>query len=207
MSERSSRYRQRHERVSTLDEEHPATIWTGEQRGTGGAMTVSLNWTPLTTRTGLPRPGNIHFGCFWQALDGETGVIQQYGAGTATGTGRAGRQVLRLVGGDERDEQTIFADLGTLATFKRFFVYAYGLHRAPEWALLRPSVVVSARTGEQLTIRLGNAPENARTCVAASFHMVGDDLVIRRENDFVEGAQADAAVRYGWPRGWDTGGR
>nr|MDT0666936.1 hypothetical protein [Micromonospora sp. DSM 115978] len=45
---------------------------------------------------------------------------------------------------------------------------------------------------------LGEAPSSARTCVVASFHMVQDDLVIRRENDFLDGTQADAAARYGW---------
>ncbi|MEX5633354.1 hypothetical protein [Parafrankia sp. FMc2] len=202
--ERSSRYRQRHEQVSALDDDHPATIWTGDTRGTG-AMTVSLRWTPLRTRTGLPRPANIHLGCLWQALDGAAGVIQQHG-GSVSGTGRAGRQVLRLVGRDERAEQTIFVDLATLATFKRFFVFVYGLHRSPEWDLLRPVVAVTTRGGEELTIRLGQPPEDARTCIAVSFHVVGDDLVIRRENDFVDGPQATAAARYGWSLEWNEDG-
>lgn len=168
-------------------------------------MTVSLRWTPLHTRSGLPRPANIHLGCLWQALDGAAGVIQQHG-GSSGGTGRAGRQVLRLVGRDEGAEQTIFVDLGTLSTFKRFFVFAYGLHRAPEWELLRPVVAVTTRGGAQLTIPLGDASAVARTCVAVSFHVVGDDLVIRRENDFVDGTQADAAQRYGWSLEWSPDG-
>ncbi|OHV34473.1 stress protein [Parafrankia soli] len=204
VGERSSRHRQRNEHVSALDDDHPATIWTAEQRGSG-ALTVTLRWETLTTRTGLPRPSNIYLGCLWQALDGAAGVIQHLGH-SASSAGRAGRQVLRLGSRDERDGQTIFVDLSTLATFKRFFVFAYGLHSAPEWASLRPVLTVAGRSGEQLAIRPGGASPSARTCVVASFHMVGDDLVIRRENDFVEGTQADAAARYGWSLEWNPDG-
>jgi uncharacterized protein involved in tellurium resistance len=104
---------------------------------------------------------------------------------------------------DEREGQTIFVDPGALPTFKRFFVFVYGQHGAPKWALLRPVLTVAARTGEHLTIRLGEAPPSARICVAASFHVVQGDVIIRRENDFIDGAQADAAVRYGWSLEWN----
>jgi hypothetical protein len=39
--------------------------------------------------------------------------------------------------------------------------------------------------------------------VVASFHVVGADLIIRRENDFLDGLQADAAARYGWTLEWN----
>jgi len=211
--EHSSRYRQRMEHVSVLDDDHPATIWTAEQRGTG-AMTVTLRWTPLTTRTGLPRPSDIHLGCLWQAADGQAGtgapgtstagLLQTLGnAVSAPGRG-ARHQVLRLGRRDERDGQTLFADLATLPTFKRFFVFAYGLRGVPEWESLRALVTVDA--AEHLTMRLGEAPPHARVCVVGSFHIVEDELVIRRENDFVEGTQADAAARYGWALDWTPDG-
>jgi uncharacterized protein involved in tellurium resistance len=100
----------------------------------------------------------------------------------------------------------MFVDLRSLATFKRFFVFAYGLHGAPEWDLLRPVLTVTARTGENLEIRLGDAPAGARTCVVASFHLAQDDLVIRRENDFLLGPQAEAAARHGWALDWNPDG-
>jgi uncharacterized protein involved in tellurium resistance len=169
-------------------------------------MTVTLRWTPLTTRTGLPRPSDLHLGCLWQANDGSAGLLQTLG-NTVSAPGRGARhQVLRLGRRDERDGQTIFVDLDALPTFKRFFVFAYGLRGAPEWELLRPSLVVKAATDEHLTIRLGDAPRSASVCVVASFHLVGDDVVIRRENDFVDGVQADAATRYGWSLEWSPDG-
>ena len=127
---------------------------------------------------------------------------------TISAPGAAGpRQVLRLGRRDEREGQTIFVDLATLPTFRRFFVFAYGQHGSPEWALLRPELVVAAPSGESLTMRLGRrrAPER-RLCVIASFHVVGGDLVIRRENDYVDGVQADAAARYGWALDWNPDG-
>ncbi len=205
VGERSSRHRQRAEHVDALDDDHPATVWTAEQRGSG-AMTVTLRWSPLTTRTGLPRPSDIHLGCLWQANDGAAGVIQILGnaPGALSAPGRgASRQVLRLGTRDEREGETIFVHLGALATFKRFFVFAYGLRAAPEWSLLRSVLTVAAQTGEHLTLRLGDAPPNARICVVSSFHVVDDDLIIRRENDFMEGTQADAAERYGWSLEWN----
>jgi uncharacterized protein involved in tellurium resistance len=166
-------------------------------------MTVTLRWAPLKTQTGLPRPSDIHLGCLWQANDGAAGVLHILGNATSAPGRAAPRQVLRLGGRDEREGQTIFVDLGALLTFKRFFVFAHGLHGAPEWALLRPVLTVAARTGEQLTIRLGDAPPSAQICVVASFHVVQDDVIIRRENDFIEGTLADAAVRYGWSLEWN----
>ncbi|CAO5238121.1 hypothetical protein FAGKG844_240001 [Frankia sp. AgKG'84/4] len=205
VGERSSRHRQRAEHVGTLDDDHPATVWTAEKRGSG-ALTVTLRWSPLTTRTGLPRPTDLHLGCLWQASDGAAGVIQVLGnvpgALSAPGQG-APRQVLRLGARDEREGETMFVHLGALATFKRFFVFAYGRRAAPEWSLLRSVLTVAAQTGEHLTLRLGDAPPDARICVVSSFHVVGDDLIIRRENDFLAGTQADAAERYGWSLDWN----
>ncbi len=40
----------------------------------------------------------------------------------------------------------------------------------------------------------------------ASFHLSDGDLVIRRENDFSGGVQADAAARYGWALDWNPDG-
>ncbi len=203
--ERSSRYRQRHEHVTALDNDHPATTWTAAKRGSG-AVSVTLRWSPLLTQTGMPRPSDLHLGALWQAGDGAVGVLQDLDdAVSAPGPG-APRQVLRLGRRDEREGQTIFVDMGALPTFTRFFVFAYGLHGAPEWALLRPVLAVAARTGEQLTIRLGESAPNARTCVVASFHVAQDDLIIRRENDFLEGPQAAVAARYGWSLEWKPDG-
>jgi stress response protein SCP2/uncharacterized protein involved in tellurium resistance len=204
--ERSSRYRQRVEHVTALDDGHPVTAWTAEKRGSG-SLTVTLRWTSLTTRTGLPRPSDLQLGCLWQSLDGASGVLQTLGGATsAPGAGATGRQVLALTPRDEHEGQKMFVDLRALTTFKRFFVFAYGLHGAPEWDLLRPVLTVTARTGENLEIRLGEAPAGARTCVVASFHVAQDDLVIRRENDFLPGPQADAAQRYGWTLDWNPDG-
>ncbi|MCM3884390.1 TerD family protein [Frankia sp. R82] len=203
----SSRHRQRTEQVDTLDDDHPATIWTAANRGTG-AMTITLRWSTLTTRTGLPRPSNIHLGCLWQAgpAPAASGVLQELdGLVSAPGRG-ARRQVLRLGRRDERDGQTLFVDLASLPTFRRFFVYAYGLRGVPPWAELRAELDVRAASGEQLTVRLGAAPSDAPLCVVASFHVVEDDLVIRRENDFLPRTQADAAARYGWALDWAPGG-
>ncbi|ADP83159.1 TerD family protein [Pseudofrankia inefficax] len=204
--ERSARYRQRLEHVTALDEGHPVTAWTAEKRGSG-SLTVTLRWTALTTRTGLPRPSDLQLGCLWQALDGASGVLQTLGGATsAPGAGASGRQVLALTSRDEHEGQTMFVDLRALATFKRFFVFAYGLHGAPEWDLLRPVLTVGARTGESLEIRLGDAPAGSRTCVVASFHVAQDDLVIRREDVFLTGPQAEAALRYGWSLEWTPDG-
>jgi uncharacterized protein involved in tellurium resistance len=169
-------------------------------------MTVSLHWEPLKTASGLPRPSDLQLGAFWQAANRSEGVLQTLG-NTISAPGAAGpRQVLRLGRRDEREGQTIFVDLATLPTFRRFFVFAYGLHGSPEWPLLRPELVVAAPSGESLTMRLDDTAVGARLCLVASFHVVGDDLVIRREHDFVEGVQADAAAKYGWALDWNPDG-
>ncbi|SNQ46045.1 Stress protein (fragment) [Frankia canadensis] len=206
VSEHSSRHRQRAERVAELDDGHPATIWTSEERG-AGAMTVTLRWTPLTTSTGLPRPSNLHLGCLWQAGDGAAGLLHSLGRATSAPGPGARRQVLRLAGRDEQDGQTLYVDLASLPTFRRFFVVAYGLRAVPPWAQLRPTLTVGTAGGEHhLAMRLGEAPAAAQICVAASFHVVDDDLVIRREDDFVAGTLADAAARYGWSLDWNPDG-
>jgi uncharacterized protein involved in tellurium resistance len=200
--EHSSRYRQRQEHVTALDDDHPVTTWTDQDRGSGG-MTVALHWEPLTTSSGLPRPSDVQLGCFWQAGDRSAGVMQTLGNAISAPGVQGPRQVLRLGRRDEREGQTIFVDLAGLAEFRRFFVFAYGLHGSPEWEALRPELEVTAPSGEHLTIRLGPAPQGARICVIASFHVSAGDLVIRRENEYLEGLQADAAPRYGWMLDWN----
>jgi uncharacterized protein involved in tellurium resistance len=207
--EHSSRFRQRQQHVTALDDDHPSTVWTDQDRGTGG-MTVTLHWEPLLTASRLPRPSDIQLGCFWEANDRDVvGVMQTLGpAGSALSApnlqGR--RQVLRLGRRDEREGQTLFVDLVGLADFRRFFVFAFGLHGSPEWEALRPELDVTAPTGEHLTMRLGTQSPGARLCVIASFHISDGDLVIRRENDFLDGIQADAAARYGWTLDWNPDG-
>jgi stress response protein SCP2/uncharacterized protein involved in tellurium resistance len=203
--EHSSRFRQRMEHVSSLDDDHPATTWTEADRGTGG-LTLTLHWEGLHTSSGLPRPSDLHLGCFWQADDRSAGVMQTLSNAISAPGARVHRQVLRLGRRDEIEGQTIFADLAGLATFRRFFVYAYGQHGSPEWAQLRPTLTVEAPSGEKLTMRLGDAPPSARLCVIASFHVVGGDVIIRRENDYLDGLQSDAAARYGWALEWNPDG-
>ena len=205
LGEHSSRYRQRMEHVTALDDNHPATTWTEQDRGSGG-MTVTLHWQPLTTSNGLPRPSDLQLGCFWQAGDRAAGVMQTLGNAISAPGIQGPRQVLRLGRRDEREGQTIFVDLAALAEFRRFFVFAYGLHGSPEWAALRPELVVTAPSDEHLTMRLGPAPQSARVCVIASFHLSESDLVIRRENDYLEGTQSAAAARYGWTLDWNPDG-
>src|SRR6185369_15860578 len=123
-------------------------------------------------------------------------------ATSAPGRG-AHRQVLRLARRDEHEGQTLFVDLAALATFRRFFVVAYGLRAVPEWEPLRAALTASSGSGEELTLRAGDAPPESRVCVLASFHVVADDLVIRRENDFVAGTLSDAGARYGWSLDWN----
>ena len=203
--EHSSRYRQRHERVSVLDDDHPVTTWTEADRGSGG-MTVTLRWEPLTTSSRLPRPSDIQLGCFWQAGDRAAGVMQTLGNAISAPGLLGPRQVLRLGRRDEREGQTIFVDLAALQEFRRFFVFAYGLHGSPEWEALRPELLATAPSGENLTMRLGTAPTSARICVVASFHVSAEDLVIRRENVFLDGTQSEAAARYGWALEWNPDG-
>jgi stress response protein SCP2/uncharacterized protein involved in tellurium resistance len=203
--EHSSRYRQRQEHVSVLDDDHPVTTWTEDDRGSGG-MTVTLRWEPLSTSSGLPRPSDLQLGCFWQAGDRAGGVMQTLGNAISAPGLLGPRQVLRLGRRDEREGQTIFVDLAALQEFRRFFVFAYGLHGSPEWEALRPELVVTAPSGENVTMRLGTALQSARICVVASFHVSADDLVIRRENVFLDGAQAEAAARYGWALEWNPDG-
>jgi uncharacterized protein involved in tellurium resistance len=40
----------------------------------------------------------------------------------------------------------------------------------------------------------------------ASFHVFANDLIIRRENDYFDGLQAEAAARYGWTLEWNADG-
>jgi uncharacterized protein involved in tellurium resistance len=169
-------------------------------------MTVTLRWEPLLTASGLPRPSDLQLGCFWQAVDGSAGVLQSLGNAISAPGALGPRQVLRLGRRDEREGQTIFVDLAALPTFRRFFVFAYGQHGSPEWAALRPVLTVNGQPAEQLTIRLGDAPSSPRLCVVASFHMAQGDLIIRRENDYLDGPQSDAAARYGWNLDWNPDG-
>ena len=205
VGENSSRHRQRVEHVDALDVGHPATTWTASDRGTG-RMTLTLTWDALLTASGLPRPSDLHLAALWQADDRASGLMATLD-GATTAPGELGpRQVLRLGRRSEREGQTVFVDLAALPSFRRVFVVVYGQHGAPEWEALRPVLRVAASTGEELAIRLAAAPSAARVCVLVSFHVDGEDLVIRREDAFAEGGLAEVAPRYGWDLEWNPDG-
>lgn len=180
-----------------------------------GALHLTLGWSnqstdPRGVRAGIKPSTDVHLGCLWEMTDGESGVVQSLGAGSDHAPGH-GSTVLRLGPRKETEGQTLTVALSQVRRLKRLVLFVYAESRTPQWGPLAP-VLVAELKGASVEMRVDRdgdvidpADPAGSSCVLASLHRVGDELVLRREAQMVRGQQAEAAQEFGWDLAWADG--
>ncbi|NAZ84146.1 stress protein, partial [Kineococcus sp. R8] len=188
-----------------LDDDAPVTTITAAQRE-GGTLRILLQWERQVTSRGLQRSTDVHLGCLWETQDRHRGAVQSLGD-LLMAPGYGARQVLRLGPRSEEAGEELLVDGRHLDVVRRMVLYVYATHDAPDFAALAPHLTVRRRDGGRLQAWAQGAPPGARTCALVSVHNVGGDLVVRRENEFFPGPQAEVAAAYGFDDlDWGPGG-
>ncbi|NIZ92686.1 hypothetical protein F1544_16985 [Kineosporiaceae bacterium B12] len=189
-----------------LDDETPVTTVTAAQRE-GGTLRILLQWERQVTARGLQRSTDVHLGCLWETQDRHSGAVQSLGD-LLMAPGYGARQVLRLGPRSEEAGEELLVDGRHVDVLRRLVLYLYSTNeQAPDFAALAPHLTVRRRDGSRLQMWAAGAPAGARTCALASVHHVAGDLVVRRENEFFPGPQAEVAAAYGFDDlEWGPGG-
>lgn len=194
---------------TVLDRRSPKVLIGGEQAGSG-SMHFTLRWSttppdPRAAAAGLRRSTDLHLGCLWEMNDRTTGVIQTFDRGSEAAVCE-GSTVLRLGGRSETDGQTLVASIKHLALLRRMVLFAYAYNGRPEWHPLSMSMSVTLRGGVVIDLRPDIGPNWATVCALASLHRVGNTLVLRLEQEYLNGQQQTVAEAYGFELPW-VGGR
>ena len=185
------------ERRVVLDDERPTATIPAAERASG-TLRITLRWERQVTAAGLHRSTDVHLGCLWETRDRHAGALQSLGDLLAA-PGFGARQVLRLGPRSEQDGEEVLADAAHLSLMRRMVLYVYAVGpNPPDYRRLAPHLTLARRGGGTLQMWAGEPPPGARTCVIASVHDVGGDLVVRREDEFLPGTARDVALAYGF---------
>ena len=178
-------------------------------------MRVNLNWNarPPQERGGLFKrptpPLDLDLGCLYEFSDGTKGVVQALGnaftarprdePGTSSGsTATTGpdrmrrREPVRRPGAQSRP-------------IKRILVFALIYEGAANWAAADGVVTLYPAAGPQVEVRLDDPRDGARICAVALLESTGGELTVRREVNYLNGAQRVLDEAYGWGMNWAAG--
>lgn len=207
----------------TLTKSTP-TLSLTKQGSSGGQMRVNLNWTArpdgpapsggflakLKTAAAGPGGGGIDLdlGALYEFTDGSKGVVQALGNAFTAST-KDGTQVLRLDGDDRSGSSTggenLFVDLSKSAQIKRVLVFAFIYTGTPNWAGANGVVTLYPASGPQVEVLLDEPAAGQPTCAIAMLENVGGEIVVRREVQYIRGAQDKLDEAYGWGMDWKAG--
>ena len=181
---------------------------------TGGTLRVNLNWTARPAEPGgffrkAPPPLDLDLGCLYEFADGTKGVVQALGNSFSAGTRDSRTPVIRL-DADDRSGNTaggenLFVDLGQTAQIRRILVFALIYEGAANWASAAGVATLYPASGPTITINLDDPRDGARICAIAQLRAQGDQLVVQREVNYINGGQRALDEAYGWGMRWVAG--
>jgi len=187
------------------------TVSLTKQSGTTGLMRVNLNWNSGQGRGFFHKSQaiDLDLGCLYEFVDGAKGVVQALGNTFAATARGANGPTIRLDGddrsGSNSDGENLFIDLGQTALIKRIMVFALIYEGAANWAAANGVVTLLPVNGPQVEVQLDEPRDGARICGVALLENVGGELVVRREVNYIDGAQRALDAAYGWGMNWQAG--
>ena len=191
-----------------------------------GVLHVNLNWQARPSVAATPGvPGakagfltklkaaaaaattlDLDLGCLWELTDGSKGVIQslgnQFGAWEEApyirldGDDRSGA----VSGGENLDVNLAYA-----SRIKRVLVFASVYAGANGFAEAGGVVTLSPGQGPDVVVALDEEGGRSRMCAVALLEFTGGVVTVRREVNFVKGAQDVLDQQYGWGMNWKAG--
>lgn len=187
------------------------TVSLTKHGGAGGTMRVNLNWDARPPARGLFHKNaalDLDLGCLYEFTDGSKGVVQALG-NTFTARDGSGREIVRLDGDDRSGTvstgENLSIDLAAVASIRRILVFALIYEGAANWAAANGVVTMFPVNAAPIEIRLDETRDGARICAVALLENHGGELVVRREVNYLDGAQRALDTAYGWGMNWTRG--
>jgi tellurite resistance protein TerA len=198
----------------TLTKAAPKVSLTKQGSATG-MLRVNLNWNarPQGQPGGFFKRAaptlDLDLGCLYEFTDGTKGVVQALG-NAFTASPRGVRDNVIWLDGDDRSGtnaagENLFVNLAYADQIRRIMVFALIYEGAANWAAAEGVVTLHPATGPQVEVRLDDPRDGARICGVALLESNGGELSVRREVNYLNGAQRALDEAYGWGMNWTAG--
>ena len=176
-----------------------------------GMLQVNLNWNARPPEKGFFKktiPLDLDLGCLYEFADGTKGVVQALG-NAFTAQNRQGKQLLRLDGDDRSGSvsagENLFVDLTDPSQIKRILVFALIYEGAANWAAANGVATLTPVGAPPIEVLLDDPRDGARICAIAQITNQGGEVVVKREVNYINGAQRALDEAYGWGMNWTRG--
>jgi tellurite resistance protein TerA len=194
----------------TLTKSAPSVSLT-KHGASRGMLQVNLNWDARPPAKGFFKktiPLDLDLGCLYEFADGTKGVVQALG-NAFTARNRQGKQLLRLDGDDRSGSvstgENLFVDLSDPAEIKRVLVFALIYEGAANWAAANGVATLTPAGAPPIEVLLDDPRDGARICAIAQISNQGGEIVVKREVNYINGAQRALDEAYGWGMNWTRG--
>jgi tellurite resistance protein TerA len=179
--------------------------------GVRGMLHVNLNWDARPPAKGMFKKYSqldLDLGCLYEFADGTKGVVQALGNAFIAGNS-TGKQLLRLDGDDRSGSVTggenLFVDLTDPSQIKRVLIFALIYEGAANWAAANGVATLTPAGAPPIEVLLDDPRDGARICAIALISNQNGEIVIRREVNYINGAQRALDEAYGWGMNWTRG--
>jgi tellurite resistance protein TerA len=179
--------------------------------GARGMVHVNLNWDARPPARGLFKKNqqlDLDLGCLYEFSDGTKGVVQALG-NAFSARDRGGAQLLRLDADDRTGAATggenLFIDLTDPSKIKRVLVFALIYEGAANWAAAKGVATITPAGAAPIEVVLDDPRDGARICAIALISNQNGETVVRREVNYINGAQRALDEAYGWGMQWTRG--
>ncbi|SDO63333.1 tellurite resistance protein TerA [Nakamurella panacisegetis] len=191
--------------------------------GSTGTIRINLNWSSgvnpaaqsaqkggffkrLAAQAQQSSGVDLDLGCLYELSDGSKGVVQALG----NSFGSLDRPPWIKLDGDDRTGsvstgENMSINLEQPGRFRRVLIFAMIYEGAPNWAAVDGVVTLSPINGPQIEVRLDATDQGARICAVAQLINHGNDLVVQREVQYINGGQSVLDRTYGWGMNWTPG--
>jgi len=198
----------------TLTKAAPSVSLT-KHGGQRGLLKVNLNWTArppaqggffkkLTQQTNL----DLDLGCLYEFADGTKGVVQALGNAFVAADG-TGKPLVRLDGDDRTGAveagENLSVDLTDPSRIRRVLIFALIYEGAANWAAANAVATLQPVGAPPIEVRLDDPREGARICAIAMISQQNGEVTIKREVNYVNGAQRALDEAYSWGMNWTRG--
>jgi tellurite resistance protein TerA len=187
------------------------TVSLTKHGGASGLLRVNLNWDAKAPERGFFKKHtqlDLDLGCLYEFSDGSKGVVQAMG-NAFSATDRSRRRIIWLDGDDRSGKATtgenLFVDLANASVVKRILVFALIYEGAANWAAANALATLMPLGAPPVEIRLDDPRDGARICAIAMIENKSGEIVVRREINYLNGAQRLLDETYGWGMNWARG--
>jgi tellurite resistance protein TerA len=199
----------------TLTKAAPA-VSLSKRGGVGGQLRVNLNWNArpqggggggfFKRLTGGGGAIDLDLGCLYELSDGRKGVVQALG----NAFGAQDRPPFIQLDADDRSGsstggENLFINLDQAQNIRRILIFAFIYEGVPAWDQADGVVTIFPANGQPIEVRLDEHAGGARSCAIALIDNSRGDFEIRREVQYINGAQDALDRAYGWGMNWQAG--